>query len=151
MKCVKNRASFFAEQLYKSMKGLGTDDSRLIRLIVTRCEVDIGEIKNVFLQEYGESLEDFISVSYIKILQYYISIHVYLRSNSFLSIVLSGWLFRTLQKMLIGTNIIKHFPSYMNKFHKWNLFYCIFYRRHIILQIYTMYYLFFYLFRFLTI
>ncbi|KAM0732707.1 Annexin B11 [Formica fusca] len=61
VKCVKNRASFFAEQLYKSMKGLGTDDIRLIRLIVTRCEVDIGEIKNVFLQEYGESLEDFIS------------------------------------------------------------------------------------------
>ncbi|XP_011255881.1 annexin B9 isoform X1 [Camponotus floridanus] len=61
VKCVKHRASFFAEQLYKSMKGLGTDDSRLIRLIVTRCEIDIGEIKNVFLQQYGESLEDFIS------------------------------------------------------------------------------------------
>jgi len=67
VKCVKHRASFFAEQLYKSMKGLGTDDSRLIRLIVTRCEIDIGEIKNEFLQQYGESLEDFISVSYIKI------------------------------------------------------------------------------------
>ncbi|KMQ95593.1 annexin-b11-like isoform x1 protein [Lasius niger] len=61
VKCVKNRASFFAEQLYKSMKGLGTDDSRLIRLVVTRCEIDMGEIKNMFLQEYGESLEDFIS------------------------------------------------------------------------------------------
>ncbi|XP_072752560.1 annexin B9 isoform X1 [Anoplolepis gracilipes] len=61
VKCVKYRASFFAEQLYKSMKGLGTDDSRLIRLVVTRCEVDMGEIKNVFLQQYGESLEDFIS------------------------------------------------------------------------------------------
>lgn len=46
------------------MKGLGTDDSRLIRLVVTRCEVDMGEIKNVFVRQYGESLEDFISVSY---------------------------------------------------------------------------------------
>lgn len=64
VKCVKNRSSFFAEQLHKSMKGLGTDDSRLIRLVVTRSEVDMGEIKNVFLQQYGESLEDFISVSY---------------------------------------------------------------------------------------
>lgn len=63
MKCVKNRPGFFAEQLYKSMKGLGTDDSRLIRLVVTRCEVDMGEIKNVFTQQFGESLEDFISVS----------------------------------------------------------------------------------------
>lgn len=61
VKCVKNRAGFFAEQLYKSMKGLGTDDSRLIRLVVTRCEVDMGEIKNDFAQRYKESLEDFIS------------------------------------------------------------------------------------------
>ncbi|XP_014478613.1 PREDICTED: annexin B9-like isoform X1 [Dinoponera quadriceps] len=61
VKCVKNRAGFFAEQLYKSMKGLGTDDSRLIRLVVTRCEVDMGEIKCAFVQQYGESLEDFIS------------------------------------------------------------------------------------------
>lgn len=63
VKCVKNRAEFFAEQLYKSMKGLGTNDSRLIRLVVTRCEVDMGEIKSMFLKQYGESLEDFISVS----------------------------------------------------------------------------------------
>lgn len=63
MKCVKNRAGFFAEQLYKSMKGFGTNDDRLIRLVVTRCEVDMGEIKQVFGQQYNESLEDFISVS----------------------------------------------------------------------------------------
>ncbi|XP_043670183.1 annexin B11-like isoform X3 [Vespula pensylvanica] len=61
VKCVNNRAAFFAEQLYKSMKGLGTDDSRLIRLVVTRSEVDMGEIKEAFKEEYGESLEDFIS------------------------------------------------------------------------------------------
>lgn len=63
VKCVKSRADFLAEQLYKSMKGLGTDDSRLIRLVVTRSEVDMGEIKNAFVHQYGESLEDFISVS----------------------------------------------------------------------------------------
>ncbi|XP_071872459.1 annexin B11 isoform X2 [Bombus fervidus] len=61
VKCVKNRAGFFAEQLYKSMKGLGTDDDRLIRLVVTRCEVDMGEIKETFRQLYNESLEEFIS------------------------------------------------------------------------------------------
>ncbi|KOC62192.1 Annexin-B11, partial [Habropoda laboriosa] len=63
VKCVINRPGFFAEQLYKSMKGLGTDDDRLIRLVVTRCEVDMGEIKEVFREHYNESLEDFISVS----------------------------------------------------------------------------------------
>ncbi|XP_060816208.1 annexin B11-like isoform X2 [Bombus pascuorum] len=61
VKCVKNRAGFFAEQLYKSMKGLGTDDDRLIRLVVTRCEVDMGEIKETFRLLYNESLEEFIS------------------------------------------------------------------------------------------
>lgn len=45
------------------MKGLGTDDDRLIRLVVTRCEIDMGEIKEIFRQRYNESLEDFISVS----------------------------------------------------------------------------------------
>lgn len=62
VKCVKNRAAFFAEQLYKSMKGAGTNDRRLIRLVVTRSEIDMGEIKQVFQQVYGESLEDCISV-----------------------------------------------------------------------------------------
>ncbi|XP_058797150.1 annexin B9-like [Phymastichus coffea] len=61
VKCVKNRAGFFAEQLYKSMKGAGTEDQRLIRLIVTRSEIDMGEIKQAYIQQYGQSLEDAIS------------------------------------------------------------------------------------------
>nr|XP_034175399.1 annexin B11-like isoform X2 [Osmia lignaria]XP_034175400.1 annexin B11-like isoform X2 [Osmia lignaria]XP_034175401.1 annexin B11-like isoform X2 [Osmia lignaria]XP_034175403.1 annexin B11-like isoform X2 [Osmia lignaria] len=61
VKCVKNRAAFFAEQLYKSMKGFGTDDNRLIRLVATRSEIDMGEIKEVFRQQYDESLENFIA------------------------------------------------------------------------------------------
>ncbi|XP_011305537.1 annexin B9 isoform X1 [Fopius arisanus] len=61
VKCVGNRAGFFAEQLYKSMKGMGTDDRRLIRLVVTRSEIDMGEIKQEFSRIYGQSLEDFIS------------------------------------------------------------------------------------------
>jgi len=36
---VQDPLSYFAERLYKSMKGAGTDDSSLIRLIVTRSEV----------------------------------------------------------------------------------------------------------------
>ncbi|GCB66384.1 hypothetical protein scyTo_0012000, partial [Scyliorhinus torazame] len=39
VQCVVNRPAFFAEKLYKSMKGLGTSDSTLIRVVVTRSEV----------------------------------------------------------------------------------------------------------------
>ena len=39
MKCVRSRADYFAEKLYKSMKGVGTDDETLVRVIVSRSEV----------------------------------------------------------------------------------------------------------------
>ncbi|XP_011497216.1 PREDICTED: annexin B9-like [Ceratosolen solmsi marchali] len=61
VKCIKNQASFFAEQLYKSMKGMGTNDRSLIRIIITRSEIDMGEIKQAFKYQYGQSLENFIS------------------------------------------------------------------------------------------
>ncbi|CAD5123608.1 DgyrCDS11936 [Dimorphilus gyrociliatus] len=46
---VKNKEAQFAKALLKSMKGLGTDDDTLIRIIVSRCEVDMEEIKKEFL------------------------------------------------------------------------------------------------------
>ncbi|XP_060076065.1 annexin A7-like [Ylistrum balloti] len=60
VKCVKNRSGYFAEKLYKSMKGAGTDDRGLIRVVVTRCEVDMVQIKQQFQAMYGQSLESFI-------------------------------------------------------------------------------------------
>ncbi|XP_078522812.1 annexin A4 isoform X1 [Lissotriton helveticus] len=60
VKCVKNRPAFFAERLYKSMKGLGTDDDALIRLMVSRCEIDMLEIRSEFKKMYGKSLHSFI-------------------------------------------------------------------------------------------
>lgn len=55
-----NRAEFFARCLYKTMAGLGTNDKALIRLVVTRCEVDMMDIKDEFQQKYGKSLKSFI-------------------------------------------------------------------------------------------
>uniref|UniRef100_A0A6M2DP87 Annexin n=1 Tax=Xenopsylla cheopis TaxID=163159 RepID=A0A6M2DP87_XENCH len=57
---VRDKAKFFAKRLYKSMKGLGTNDNQLVRIVVTRCEVDMGDIKRAFAQEYGDTLEEFI-------------------------------------------------------------------------------------------
>ena len=42
VQCVKSRPMYFAERLYRSMKGAGTDDDTLIRVIVTRSEVNTG-------------------------------------------------------------------------------------------------------------
>ena len=37
--CVRSRPAYFAERLYHSMKGAGTDDETLVRVIVSRSEV----------------------------------------------------------------------------------------------------------------
>jgi hypothetical protein len=63
VKSVRNKAAFFAERLHESMAGMGTKDQALIRIMVTRCEVDLVDIKNAFQSKYGKTLESFISVS----------------------------------------------------------------------------------------
>lgn len=63
MKSVRDKAAFFAERLHESMAGMGTKDRALIRIMVTRCEVDMVDIKNAFQRKYGKTLESFISVS----------------------------------------------------------------------------------------
>lgn len=58
--CVNDRQAFFARQLYKSMKGLGTNDRQLIRVVVTHCEWDMSQIKESFATLYKDTLKDFI-------------------------------------------------------------------------------------------
>uniref|UniRef100_A0A7N6AD49 Annexin n=1 Tax=Anabas testudineus TaxID=64144 RepID=A0A7N6AD49_ANATE len=60
VKCIRSKPAFFAERLYKSMKGLGTTDSVLIRIMVARAEIDMLDIKAQFLKMYGKSLHSFI-------------------------------------------------------------------------------------------
>ncbi|NXS98853.1 ANXA4 protein, partial [Jacana jacana] len=60
VKCVRNKPAYFAERLYKSMKGLGTDDNTLIRVMVSRSEIDMLHIRREFLTMYGKSLYSFI-------------------------------------------------------------------------------------------
>ncbi|EDO32043.1 predicted protein [Nematostella vectensis] len=61
VRVVKNAPAFFAEKLYKSMKGLGTDDKTLIRIVVTRSEVDMLDIRDEFHKMYGTTLARYIS------------------------------------------------------------------------------------------
>lgn len=62
VRCANNRAEFFARRLHKSMAGLGTTDRSLIRLVVTRCEHDMADIKEAFLRLYGKTLKSYIKV-----------------------------------------------------------------------------------------
>ncbi|KAI1699135.1 annexin domain-containing protein [Ditylenchus destructor] len=48
IKSIRSRPAFFAELIHNSMKGLGTRDNDLIRLIVTRSEIDLADIRTHF-------------------------------------------------------------------------------------------------------
>ncbi|XP_035997784.1 annexin A4 [Fundulus heteroclitus] len=61
VKCIKNTSGYFAERLYKAMKGAGTKDRTLIRIMVSRSEVDMLDIRQAFLKAYGKSLYNNIS------------------------------------------------------------------------------------------
>lgn len=55
-----DRPESFAIRLHKSMAGLGTNDNSLIRLVVTRSEIDMEDIKEAFLRKYGKTLKSFV-------------------------------------------------------------------------------------------
>lgn len=61
VKYVKDREMYYADRLYNSMKGAGTDDCTLIRIIVTHSEDDLANIAQVFADVYGQPLVDFIN------------------------------------------------------------------------------------------
>lgn len=63
VECVQSPAAFFANRLYKAMNGAGTNDAALIRLIVSRSEIDLGTIKDEFERIYDRTLFSAIVVS----------------------------------------------------------------------------------------
>lgn len=53
---------FFANCLYRAMKGAGTDDRALIRIIVSRSEIDLVDIKKAYNELFSRSLLEDVKV-----------------------------------------------------------------------------------------
>jgi len=60
VQCAKSKVDYFAARLHGSMKGAGTDDPTLIRVIISRSEVDLALIKDAFEATYGKPLAKFV-------------------------------------------------------------------------------------------
>lgn len=58
VRSIRNRPAYFARQIKKCIKGVGTKEKDLTRIIVTRCEIDMGDIKREYQTLYEKSLYD---------------------------------------------------------------------------------------------
>ncbi|KAG7506479.1 annexin A4-like [Solea senegalensis] len=61
VKCIKNTPAYFAGRLHKAMHGAGTKDRTLIRVMVSRSEIDMLDIRQEYMKKYGKSLYAHIS------------------------------------------------------------------------------------------
>ena len=59
----RSKESYFATRIFLIMFGPTTRDNNLIRLIISRCEIDLENIKNYYQIIYGRSLASDVSVS----------------------------------------------------------------------------------------
>ncbi|KXJ75717.1 annexin B10-like [Aedes albopictus] len=55
---VRSPPRFFAKRLYEAMRGLGTDDATLTRIVVCRSEIDLQNVKQEFERMYSKTLEN---------------------------------------------------------------------------------------------
>ncbi|XP_054446066.1 annexin A13 [Pteronotus mesoamericanus] len=60
VRCARDQEGYFADRLYKAMKGVGTDEETLIHIVVTRAQVDLPGIKAKFQERYHKSLSDMV-------------------------------------------------------------------------------------------
>jgi annexin A7/11 len=62
---VQDRVLFYAHRLFKAMEGMGTNDTTLIRIIVSRAELDLGNIKRTFEKMFNKTLYSAVKVSFV--------------------------------------------------------------------------------------
>lgn len=64
MDFVESPAEFFARRLNRAMKGIGTDERTLIRIIVSRSEIDLNAIKHEYERIFNRKLFDEVKVDF---------------------------------------------------------------------------------------
>lgn len=62
VECVESAPAWFATRLRGAMQGLGTDDRTLIRVVVSRSELDLAAVKREYERLYDKTLESEIRV-----------------------------------------------------------------------------------------
>jgi len=63
VRVIRDKPGYFALKMQKAMKGLGTDDQALVRIIISRSECDMVQIKKSFEQQFQGRLADWIKVT----------------------------------------------------------------------------------------
>ncbi|ESP02906.1 hypothetical protein LOTGIDRAFT_110812, partial [Lottia gigantea] len=58
--CENDEATFYCDQLKEAADGMGTNDSKLIRIIVTRSEIDLATIKGKYKKKNKKTLNDMV-------------------------------------------------------------------------------------------
>ncbi|XP_041357145.1 annexin A4-like [Gigantopelta aegis] len=61
LRCAKSMPHYFARRVKECLEGLGTEDNDLIRIIVSRSEIDLQDVKEAFEEMYEKSLLDSVS------------------------------------------------------------------------------------------
>jgi len=56
LQCADNKAEYFAKRLHKSMVGLGTRENDLTRVLVSRCEIDLANIRKEYETHFKKPL-----------------------------------------------------------------------------------------------
>uniref|UniRef100_A0ABI7Z9E6 Annexin n=1 Tax=Felis catus TaxID=9685 RepID=A0ABI7Z9E6_FELCA len=56
VRCARSMPAFLAERLHQALKGVGTDEFTLNRIMVSRSEIDLLDIRAEFKKHYGYSL-----------------------------------------------------------------------------------------------
>ncbi|KAI9563873.1 hypothetical protein GHT06_011340 [Daphnia sinensis] len=57
----RDKAKYFASRFHESIAGAGTADQDLMRLTISRCEIDLGNIKTAYQNIYAVSLSSDVS------------------------------------------------------------------------------------------